>query len=287
MEPDDVVVVDAYVVVLPDSPLHGSAEMTALLHRTLEVDGATGEPPPAEVTVTRPADGASWTLAPDRLAACAFSRPVIVGGACYRAVDRAGLPVHPGDALALEVALADGRRLASEAVVPGGFELLGVEGSCLLAERTATELRWTRSEGAWAYLVETLLYGLPPHFEAEVDEPLYLLGLAVSAADTALVFPREVGLFARGELEREVALYLQEGLPPAARGPVTVTAVDRNWVNWVRGGSFNPSGQVRVPSVRGAGGTGVFGAGVMRRVDVAVPPHGGTAPPCPPPPEAP
>jgi hypothetical protein len=36
-------------------------------------------------------------------------------------------------------------------------------------------------------------------------------------------------------------------------------------VNWVRGGSFNPSGTVRVPSISG-GGTGVFGSLVTRTV---------------------
>jgi hypothetical protein len=45
---------------------------------------------------------------------------------------------------------------------------------------------------------------------------------------------------------------------------VAITAVERNFVNWVRGGSFNPSGTVRVSSIVGDG-SGVFGAASTRR----------------------
>lgn len=38
-----------------------------------------------------------------------------------------------------------------------------------------------------------------------------------------------------------------------------IAAGDRNYVNWLRGGRFNPSGMIRVPSVHGDG-TGVFGS---------------------------
>jgi hypothetical protein len=43
-----------------------------------------------------------------------------------------------------------------------------------------------------------------------------------------------------------------------------VAAVDRNWVNSARGGSFNPSGQVHVSTVTGDG-VGVFGAANVHR----------------------
>jgi hypothetical protein len=40
---------------------------------------------------------------------------------------------------------------------------------------------------------------------------------------------------------------------------MVVAAIDRNYLNGVRGGSFNPSGTVRVSSVSGDG-VGVFGS---------------------------
>ncbi|NIR36178.1 MAG: hypothetical protein GWN02_08535, partial [Gemmatimonadetes bacterium] len=96
------------------------------------------------------------------------------------------------------------------------------------------------------------------------DDPLYLLGLSVSVADTTITFPSEFGVFNRLDLDQDVAVRLQRGLPAGVSAEVTITAVDRNYVNWARGGSFNPSGQVRVPSLRGDG-TGVFGSTVGRR----------------------
>ena len=48
-----------------------------------------------------------------------------------------------------------------------------------------------------------------------------------------------------------------------------ISATDRNYVNWVRGGNFNPSGQVRVPTIRGDG-TGVFASTVTRTFEVVV-----------------
>jgi hypothetical protein len=59
---------------------------------------------------------------------------------------------------------------------------------------------------------------------------------------------------------------------------VVVAAADRNYVNWVRGGNFNPSGLVRVPSVRGDG-TGVFGSIVAKTVVLTTVPES-TAPAC-------
>jgi hypothetical protein len=63
-----------------------------------------------------------------------------------------------------------------------------------------------------------------------------------------------------------------------------ISATDRNYVNWVRGGNFNPSGVVRVPSV-GGDGIGVFASTVTRTFEVVVNPDpaGGlfTAPACP------
>jgi hypothetical protein len=129
-------------------------------------------------------------------------------------------------------------------------------------------------------VAETIIVGLGPLFEpmdVEVEDPLSLLGLALSAEDTTVVFPSEFGIFERADLDREVALLLQEGLPAGTRAVVTVAAVDRNYVNWARGGNFNPSGQVRVPSVEGDG-TGFFGSAFVDGFDAIVsegpPPEG-------------
>jgi hypothetical protein len=134
------------------------------------------------------------------------------------------------------------------------------------------EIAWTRSETAWAYLTETRIYGLrealePLGIEVEND-PLNLLGLSISAADTTVIYPSELGVFSRTELDQDLALELQKGLPVGTEAVVVVAATDRNFVNWARGGNFNPSGPVRIPSVLGDG-TGVFGSVVVRSFQVS------------------
>jgi hypothetical protein len=103
----------------------------------------------------------------------------------------------------------------------------------------------------------------PQGIEVEEDS-LSLLGLSIAENDTTLVFPSEFGVFDRFDLDRDLALVLQEGLPQGTRARIVVAAAERNYVNWVRGGNFNPSGAVRIPSLRGDG-VGVLGA-VVRRV---------------------
>ena len=135
---------------------------------------------------------------------------------------------------------------------------------------------------------ETVIVGIkdglaPLGIDVESDT-LELLGLSISASDTTIVFPGEFGIFSRFELDQDLATSLQDGLPPGTRAPVMISATDRNYVNWVRGGNFNPSGQVRVPSIRGDG-TGVFASTVTRTFEVVVnptPPGGAfPAPACP------
>ena len=101
------------------------------------------------------------------------------------------------------------------------------------------------------------------------DDPLSLLGLSLSAADTSIVYPAELGLFSRTELDHDLSVELQKGLPGGTEAEVTVAAVDGNFVNWARGGNFNPSGPVRVPSVTGDG-TGFFGSALVRGFAVSV-----------------
>ena len=68
----------------------------------------------------------------------------------------------------------------------------------------------------------------------------------------------------------EALAFLQQGLPEGiALTEVVIAAADRNYVNWERGGNFNPSGTIRVPSVHGQG-TGVFGSIVPKSFQVRV-----------------
>lgn len=95
-----------------------------------------------------------------------------------------------------------------------------------------------------------------------------------------LVFPAQMGLFDRTELDRDLALILQEGLPAGTDASIAVPAVERNYVNRARGGTFDPSGPVRVPSVVGDG-TRFFGSGVLRSLSVvAEEPGPGQPEPC-------
>jgi hypothetical protein len=281
--PDDVVVAEVHVQLQPQS-----SSLRAFLHRTLDREGEGRRPVPgAHIVVTR-TDGLTLELAETEQARCAHSLPATGGGTCYWAAPEAAERLEPGDGLALEIRLRDGRTIQGATTIPKAFHFVGAppEGSCTLGVDTPLELRWTRSEGAWAYVAETLIHGLGEALRAEgvqAEDPLYLLGLSVSAADTSIVFPGEFGVFNRFELDQEVALRLQRGLPASTSSTVTIAATDRNYVNWVRGGSFNPSGLVRLPSLRGDG-TGVFASEVVRELSIRVGTEGGQAPgdpPCP------
>jgi hypothetical protein len=259
----DVVVGEVYVMLAEDPTDH---RVSAFLHGT-----ASGGTPDTEtfndalVRIERD-DGFAFDLGLAAVGLCVDSLADGATGSCF--VD--GGPASnlaPGDALDLTITLGDGRTLFGALRIPGDFQLDGVSGTCRLEPDTLLELRWTSSEGAWAYVNETSINGLPAALAAEnievEDDPLYLLGLSISASDTTVVFPSEFGVFDRFDLEQDLALRLQRGLPDGTDALVTVAAVERNYTNWARGGNFNPSGQVRVGSLRGDG-TGVFGAAVVR-----------------------
>ncbi|HZG44346.1 MAG TPA: hypothetical protein VEY93_15455, partial [Longimicrobium sp.] len=106
--------------------------------------------------------------------------------------------------------------------------------------------------------------GFPP-----VADPLELLGVSVSSSDTTALLPNEFGVFDRFELDQNLLRFLQGGLPEGVNLVLTISAADRNYINGVRGGSFNPSGQVRIPSVVGDG-VGVFGSLVPLTARIAV-----------------
>lgn len=277
--PQDVVVAEALVLV-PDNPSRQGVAWV-MLHRTLDETGKS-RPVPGAVVEMRRSDGAVFTLPEVSLDGC-VTKAAGSGepgsrapGTCYRITDfPAGPAVLPGDRFELTVELPDGGELRSATRVPGPFQLLeGAEtGACWTPPDRTLEVRWSQADRAWAYVLESAIFGLPAALEPrgiEVeDDPLVLVGVSLSQGDTSLVFPSEIGLFDRFDLDRDVALVLQTGLPPETNADVVVAAVDRNYVNWARGGNFNPSGQVRVPSVVGDG-TGFFGSAVLRSFRVEV-----------------
>jgi hypothetical protein len=278
---EDVVVAEVFVQL--EEGGDGDVTVRAFLHRTLSTSGASGQVRGAHVTIVRE-DGSTLELAETVEGDCAETLPVDGDGNCYWAPPQPGR-FQPGEHLQLEIGLADGGVLRSATTVPGGFSLVGIAPgtTCRLSPDTSMEVRWSRSGGAWAYVNETVLRGIGPALAGEgidVEDDLYLLGLSVSAADTTIVFPGEFGVFNRFELDQDIALRLQRGLPVGVAADVTITATDRNYVNWVRGGNFNPSGQVRLPSVRGDG-TGVFASAVVRRMQVAVGQDPTLGPDCP------
>jgi len=263
----DVVVAEVYVT-LRDAPsgneiqafLHGTEAGSAPSSRTFE---------DAVVTVTR-GDGGIMDLELGPVDRCVASLAEGATGTCFLADPNDAAGLEPSDELALEIVLPDGQRALGALRIPGPFELTELGSECRLAPGTTAVLRWTRSTGAWAYANETLIRGLPDALAAEgiqADDPLYLLGLSVSAADTTVVFPSEFGVFDRFDLDQDLAVRLQSGLPDDTDATITIAALEQNYVNWVRGGTFNPSGQVRVSSLRGAA-TGVFGAAVVRELVV-------------------
>jgi hypothetical protein len=270
--PRDIII--AEVVLRP-----GAAWQTAYLHRTTSDFGSARVFNATVVVREQGADGEIvFHTAEDSL--CLTHAPLPPPphtGSCY--VARGADLVRPGGRYTLQVALADGRRLSGSTSVPEDFEIVkpatGSDGiaRCRLPPGSATRLTWRRAEGAWVYIGETRLHGLvdalrtagvqvPPREEDHID----LLGLSIGAADTSLVFPGEFGLFDRfDDALHPVLLAIRDGLPPGVTAEIAIAAADRNYVNWVRGGNFNPSGAVRLPSVSGDG-TGVFGSVVIRRV---------------------
>ena len=273
VEAEDVVVAEVYVQLSPGD--FTASRATAWLHRTLDGGVATSRPVPgAQILIT--ADrGYSVELAETAQGTCAVATPVEGTGTCYATTPAFAHRFLPGDRLTVEIVLPGGGALEGASTVPGNFQMVGpaAAGQCVVVPLRPVTLRWRRSAGTWAYVNETVIGGLraaltPQGIEVEED-PLYLLGLSVSADDTSIVFPGEFGVFNRFELDRGVAVALQKGMPANTWARVSITAGDRNYVNWVRGGGFNPSGQVRIPSLRGDG-TGVFATTVTRtfRVDV-------------------
>lgn len=275
----EVLVAEVYVTVA-EAP--NANYLRAFLHGT----GPGGAPsstafPNAEVIVTD-GSGVPSVLFQTTIAECAAVLPDNADGSCYAADAVLAASYQPGESLSLAVTLPDGRDLTGQTRIPGAFVVDGASGTCRVPPDTRLSLGWSRSDSAWAYLSEALILGLPGALAAEgIEAPdtVYLLGLSISEADTTVVFPNQFGVFDRFDLDRDLAVRLQEGLPEGATAQVAITAVERNYVNWVRGGNFNPSGAVRVPSLVGDG-SGVFGAAVTRQFTIVSSTDTASASPC-------
>jgi hypothetical protein len=272
-EPEDVIIAE---VVLRA----GDSLQTALVYRTRGVDGAVGaRVSNAVVEVTAEAGGlmryrpapVARCLTPDSNGTVPATAARV--GSCYVAAAGDVIPVLPGARYSLRVLTTDGRELTGTTVVPGAFEVrTPATAACRLPPGGQLQMRWTESDGAWAYLVDARFAGLRNAFAplgiTVPQDPFTLTGLAIGRADTTIALPQGFGLFDRFDSDLTPALVaLQSGIPGNVVVDVTLAAGDRNFINWVRGGNFNPSGLVRVPSIRG-GGTGVFGALAVHRVRV-------------------
>lgn len=264
----DVLVAEGLVQLRDD--LDGQ-RILVFLHRTV-ADGRSLAVPGASVTVSPPS-GEPFVLFESPNGDCVASTPEVEDpGTCYYLAEDGGLGLSPGDRLELRIETPAGEVLRAATTIPGAIDILNATGlDCWQPEDSRLELVWTSSEGAWAYVSEMLLVGLDAALQREGItlgfDPLFLTGLSVSAADTTISYPNEFGVFDRADLDTDAAVRLQAGVPLGVAARISVAAVDRNFVNWVRGGNFNPSGLVRVPSVRGDG-TGYFGSAVVEPLTI-------------------
>lgn len=266
-EPEDMVVAEAYIMVGD-----GQDQVTAFLHWTMGTKSAR-DLLDTELVLIR-GDGVAVPMFPAALTDCLL--PDVVQrteGVCFAMpFDPEGF-FGPGSRVEIQILLGDDQVLRGATVVPEDIRLMRPSpgNQCALPPGINLEFVWTRSPGVWAYSAETEIRGLKAALaldgiEVETDS-VALQGVAVSDSDTTIVFPKEFGVFDRFDLEQEVAVALQGGLPKGAVAQVVVAALDQNYVNWVRGGNFNPSGPIRVSSLRGPG-KGVFGSAVRRTITV-------------------
>jgi hypothetical protein len=266
-EPEDIPVVEAYIMVGD-----GQDQVSAFLHWTLSTRPAR-DLLGLTVMVT-PDGGPAIPLFPEDLEDCVI--PGIgeeIEGVCYTVgFDPEGV-FQPGQHVELEIFLYEDDVLRGGTTIPEDIAFIHprVRNQCALSPGETLEFSWNRSAGVWAYTAETQIGDLKEALAmtgvvVETDS-VALQGVAVSDSDTTIVFPTEFGVLERFTLEQEVALALQGGLPLGADADVVIAAVDQNYVNWVRGGNFNPSGPVRVSSLRGPG-VGVFGSVVRRTIRV-------------------
>lgn len=262
-----------------------SRGQAVLLHRTIKDRSVEGVPR-ARVTITGP-DGAEVQLFERPRTACTDGIPsgmvdsLAVRPTCY--VDLGRLYVRPGATYELKIESPEGERVRGRTTVPGPFEVIApAANGCLLGADTNFGLIWSRARSAWSYLAILELTGLRRALAGtELDAPdrLELTGVAISESDTTLTLPADFGIFDLGEVDQRLLQRLQGGLPRGSTARVVIGAADRNYVNAIRGGSFNPSGNVRLSSVVGDG-VGVFGSVLTREIMVYTDPELSALPPC-------
>lgn len=273
---DDVIVVEAVLRTDQDT-------QQVLLHRTLQgrdVGTVTG----ASVVVTGPGgtrhefiqQGECYVIGRRYLETDSLS----FRGTCYQSIEAVRW-VRTGSTFDLRVETTDGRVIQGRTTVPGTFNLTTTPSSpdhtfpppfCSLPPNTTHPIIWSTSQGAWSYVAQLRISGLQAALAEQgiaAPEPLELRGFAVSEADTRIVLPSEFGVFERFQYDEDLLVAIQDGFPDGVQMELVVAAADRNWVNSVRGGNFNPSGPVRISSVVGDG-VGVFGSLAPRRVGIVV-----------------
>ena len=286
-ESEDVVVAETRLTLnLGSGDGATSLSVYAYLHRTLsaaradEVEGATVRLSGASGAVVHlePTDDGAVCLSNDP------DDPNEDVGSCYRAVVSPS-PFAPREVVELEVVLADGGTITGSSRIPDAFHFVGLtheDGHCRLEPDTNYRFKWTEAAGTWSYLSDTWIEGLPEALagrDIEVPDSLYLTGFGIGEEDTDVLFPGEYGLFDLGDdADTDLLRILDEGLPGGAWAEVAFAATDRNYVNWIRGGNFNPSGIIRIPSVFGDG-TGFFGTATQRVLNVRSAPDGDGMPP--------
>jgi len=269
-----------------------------LLHRTLQGQ-VVGGAPGAQVAVQRE-NGARVVFQEAPIEACTSigrrfrsgEDSLDIRATCYVSPQTGGRWVVAGGRYTLDVATREGERVRGSTQVPASFDLRGLTGAarlrngdrrCILPPDTPLPLVWSTSAGTWAYLTEMEVRGLRGALAGsgidleDIPEPLQLTGVSVSASDTTLLVPAEVGVFERFSYNQDLLRAIQDGFPEGAQVTLVVAATDRNFVNAVRGGAFNPSGNVRISSVVGDG-VGVFGSLVARTVQLDVHAGGGSNP---------
>ena len=290
-ESEDVVIAEAQLTINQHGDGGTSLGVYTYLHRTLsgqradEVEGAVVRVSGSSAVVhLEAADSGAVCLAPWQHEEDEEEPLEPDVGSCYRA-SVAPSPFSPGEVLELEVVLPEGGTLTGVSQVPDAFEFIGLtheDGYCRIEPDTNYRFRWTEAAGTWSYVSDTWIEGLPEALagrDIEVPDSLYLTGFAIGEKDTEILFPGEYGLFDLGEqADADLLRILDDGLPGGAWGEVAFAATDRNWVNWARGGNFNPSGIIRIPSVFGDG-TGFFGTATQRTLNVIAASDGAGMPP--------
>ena len=268
---EEVVAVEA--VLRTDIPVQA-----VVLHRSLDgrdVRGVTG----ARVTVTAPG---GRTIAFEETTQTCFrvpgdyfkEEPGSVKASCYLSSSDEGSWVRPGSVYLLRVETPEGGVIQGRTRVPGAFGLAGLpfttraasraSALCALPPERVLPVAWTRADSAWSYIAPIRIFDLRSALartgiQAAIPDPLELVGLAISEEDTTIALPSEFGVFDRFEYDNAALAALQTGFPDGVFAEMVIAAADRNYVNGVRGGRFNPSGPVRISSVSGDG-VGVFGS---------------------------